>query len=205
MCRAELPDETCLVQPANGGDDETDDEMDLTASSSKLETLLKVLNASKNTGNKTVIFSQWTRFLDIVQARLDTEGFKYCRIDGTMSAPQRDTSLHALEDDEECTIMLASLSVCAVGLNLVAANQIVLSDSWWAPAIEDQAVDRVHRLGQKKTTTVFRLVVDKSIEDRTLEIQAEKRKLMMMAFQERSSKRDPKQGSRITDIAKLLG
>lgn len=205
MCRAELKDETCLVQPANDcGDDSADDEMDLTASSSKLEALLKILNASKNTGNKTVIFSQWTRYLDIVQSRLDSEGFKYCRIDGTMKASQRDESLHALEDDDDCTIMLASLNVCAVGLNLVAANQIVLSDSWWAPAIEDQAVDRVHRLGQKKKTTVFRLVMDGSIEDRTLEIQAEKRKLMMMAFQERSSKKDPQKGARIADIAKLL-
>ena len=100
--------------------------------------------------------------------------------------------------------MLASLGVCSVGLNLVAANQVILSDSWWAPAIEDQAVDRVHRLGQKKKTSVFRLVMEGSIEERTLDIQAEKRKLMMMAFQEKDSKRGRNKTSILGDVEKLL-
>lgn len=100
--------------------------------------------------------------------------------------------------------MLASLGVCSVGLNLVAANQVILSDSWWAPAIEDQAVDRVHRLGQTKKTSVFRLVMEDSIEERTLEIQAEKRKLMIMAFQEKDSKRSKTKSSRLGDVEKLL-
>ena len=205
MCRSELKGEEVLVEPAQEfGDQAKDDELDLNSSSTKLEALLNILQASRGTGNKTVIFSQWTRFLDLVQARLDREGYKYCRIDGTMSAPLRDQALHSLSDDLSCTIMLASLGVCAVGLNLVAANQVVLADTWWAPAIEDQAVDRVHRLGQKKETKVFRLVMDGSIEDRTLEIQAEKRKLMMMAFQEKSSKRGSGKTARLGDIAKLL-
>lgn len=207
MCRAELKDETRLVEPANDyGDenkDEQGDELDLDASSSKLEALTGILKASKP-GSKTVIFSQWTKFLDIVQARLDREGHRYCRIDGTMPAAKRDAALHALEHDPACTVMLASLGVCAVGLNLVAANQIILSDTWWAPAIEDQAVDRVHRLGQKKPTTVFRLVVEGSVEERTLDIQKDKRKLMMLAYGERKSKRDGGKAARMADIQKLL-
>jgi SWI/SNF-related matrix-associated actin-dependent regulator of chromatin subfamily A3 len=99
--------------------------------------------------------------------------------------------------------MLASLGVCSVGLNLVAANQVILSDSWWAPAIEDQAVDRVHRLGQTKKCSVFRLVMEGSIEERTLDIQAEKRKLMMMAFKEKDSKRSKTKASRLGDVEKL--
>lgn len=205
MCRSELKGEEVLVEPAQEfGDQAKDDKLDLNSSSTKLEALVNILNASKGTSNKTIIFSQWTRFLDIVQARLDREGYKYCRIDGTMSAPLRDQALRSLSDDPDCTIMLASLGVCAVGLNLVAANQVVLADTWWAPAIEDQAVDRVHRLGQKKETKVFRLVMDDSIEDRTLEIQATKRKLMMMAFKEKSSKRGGGKDARLGDIAKLL-
>jgi SWI/SNF-related matrix-associated actin-dependent regulator of chromatin subfamily A3 len=94
--------------------------------------------------------------------------------------------------------------VCSVGLNLVAANQVILSDSWWAPAIEDQAVDRVHRLGQTKKCSVFRLVMEGSIEERTLDIQAEKRKLMMMAFKEKDSKRSKTKASRLGDVEKLL-
>jgi SWI/SNF-related matrix-associated actin-dependent regulator of chromatin subfamily A3 len=99
--------------------------------------------------------------------------------------------------------MLASLGVCSVGLNLVAANQVILSDSWWAPAIEDQAVDRVHRLGQTKKCSVFRLVMEGSIEERTLDIQAEKRKLMMMALKEKDSKRSKTKASRLGDVEKL--
>ncbi|KAK5136804.1 hypothetical protein LTR08_002100 [Meristemomyces frigidus] len=210
MCRAELPDvESTLVGPANEhGDEAADDEMDLTQSSSKLEGMMKILAATRASGRgeKTVVFSQWTRFLDIVMARLDRDGYTYCRLDGTMTAAQRDGALHALEHDAGCTVMLASLGVCAVGLNLTAANQIILSDSWWAPAIEDQAVDRVHRLGQKRETRIFRLVVDKTIEDQVLEIQAEKRKLMRLAFSEGEGKRDggKVKTGRLADIQRLL-
>ncbi|MCJ1289033.1 hypothetical protein MMC34_000565 [Xylographa carneopallida] len=207
MCRAELKDEMCLVQPvAEFGDTaDQDQDIDFDTSSSKIEVLLSILKAShRKEGTKLILFSQWTSFLDIVQKQLDEHGYHYTRIDGKMPAARRDEALRALESDPECTIMLASLGVCAVGLNLVAANQVVLMDSWWAPAIEDQAVDRVHRLGQKKKTTVWRLVMEGSIEERTLEIQAEKRKLMMTAFQEKSSKRTGGKTARLNDIEKLL-
>lgn len=133
MCRAELKDVTCLVEPRNEfGDIDTteDDELDLTQSSSKLEALVKILEAGKESGNKTIIFSQWTSFLNIVEARLDRAGYKMCRIDGTMTAPKRDASLQALAEDDDITIMLASLGVCAVGLNLTAANNVILCDTW---------------------------------------------------------------------------
>ena len=130
MCRAELKDETCLVSPANEcGDDSADERMDLNQSSSKLESMMEIL-AATDTKDKTAVFSQWTKFLDIVQARLDREGYQYCRIDGTMSASQRDAALESLKHNKDCKIMLASLGVCAVGLNLTAANQVILSDTW---------------------------------------------------------------------------
>ena len=207
MCRAEPLELESLVSPAvDLGETSDRPDIDIDTSSSKVEALLSILKASsKKPGTKTVIFSQWTSFLDIIQAQLEANGYRYTRIDGTMSATKRDASLTALETDSECTIMLASLAVCSVGLNLVAANQVILADSWWAPAIEDQAVDRVHRLGQKKPTTVWRLVMNDSIEDQVLNIQAEKRKLMMTAFQEKTGKR-AKEGStaRIGDIERLL-
>ncbi|CAK4031216.1 related to helicase-like transcription factor [Lecanosticta acicola] len=207
MCRAELKDESVLVSPAvEGGEQAQDDDLDLAQSSSKLERLVNILGATREgkAAGKTVIFSQWTRFLDIVQARIEKEGYKFCRLDGTMSAKNRDDCLRALEQDDETTVMLASLQVCAVGLNLTAANNVILADTWWAPAIEDQAVDRVHRLGQKKQCRVFRLVMDGTIEERTLEVQAEKRKLMRIAFSEKGSKRDKARSGRLGDIKKLL-
>lgn len=205
MCRADLKDETCLVSPANDcGDASADDAMDLEKSSSKIEAMMNILSATKAKKEKTVIFSQWTRYLDIVGARLASEGYKFCRIDGTMKAQSRDDALHALESDSDTTIMLASLGVCAVGLNLTSANQIILSDSWWAPAIEDQAVDRVHRLGQTRECRIFRLVVEDTIEDNVLDIQQDKRKLMRLAFGEKKGKRDEVKTGRLADIQRLL-
>ncbi|KAL8673233.1 MAG: hypothetical protein Q9168_002345 [Polycauliona sp. 1 TL-2023] len=208
MCRAEPLEIDSLVRPAKelGESAENDADIDIGSRSSKVEALIKILKASRGKeGNKVVIFSQWTSFLNIIQRQIEEEGWKFARIDGSMRANQRDASLTALSDDQDCRILLASLAVCNVGLNLVAANHVILADSWWAPSIEDQAVDRVHRLGQTKPTTVWRLVVDGSIEDRVLDIQSEKRKLMMTAFQETVNKRAVAQKqTRLGDIEKLL-
>ena len=210
MCRAPL-DETKLVEPAaemgevtEGALGQQDDDRE--SSSSKIEALLSILAATHKEENpKVVIFSQWTRFLTLLEPHLRKAGYKYTRLDGTMAAGKRDAALHKLSDDPDTTIMLASLSVCAVGLNLVAANTVVLCDSWWAPAIEDQAVDRVHRLGQKRDCVVWRLVMDESIEERVIDIQQEKRKLMAAAFKEAEHKRGRGTESRMRDIQRLLG
>ncbi len=149
MCRAELPDNDCLVHPAVEEQADEDPDIDVDTKSSKTEALMNILAAGRrDPKSKVVIFSQWTSFLNIIQLQLNQAGMKYARIDGSMSAQMRDASIKALESDPDTRILLASLSVCSVGLNLVAADTVILADSWWAPAIEDQAVDRVHRLGQ---------------------------------------------------------
>lgn len=205
LCRAALRDVEQLVHPAveqNGGEDE---DIDINTKSSKTEALMSILRACRrDPKSKVVIFSQWTSFLNIIQSQLDESCFKYTRIDGSMPARARDTAIAALESDPDTRILLASLSVCSVGLNLVAADTVILADSWWAPAIEDQAVDRVHRLGQTRPTTVWRLVMEDSIEDRVLEIQMEKRKLVGKAFQEKSNKQEKVRMTRVADIQKLL-
>ncbi|KAL8937424.1 MAG: hypothetical protein Q9216_004435, partial [Gyalolechia sp. 2 TL-2023] len=207
MCRAEPLAIESLVRPAVDFGESAQGDIDIDTTSSKVEALIKILKASRQQeGSKVVIFSQWTSFLNIIEHQLQEQGWKYARIDGRMRANQRDAAMTALSEDPDCRIMLASLAVCSVGLNLVAANQVIMADSWWAPSIEDQAVDRVHRLGQTKPTTVWRLVVEQSIEDHVLGIQAEKRKLMMTAFQEKAGKRagGGKQ-ARLGDIERLLG
>ena len=210
MCRADL-EQTQLVHPALELGESKDDlgsDIDPETTSSKIEELVKILQASrkKDPTTKTVIFSQWTSFLNIVQARLSAlyPGTHIARIDGSLSPRQRDAALEALNVDPNCTIMLASLAVCSVGLNLVAANQVIMADSWWAPAIEDQAVDRVHRLGQKRDCTIWRLVVEGSVEESVLQIQGEKRELMGLAFSERSKERAKASESRMHDIERLL-
>jgi len=129
MCRAELADNAALVQPS-AGLGESDDaaqvvDIDVDTSSSKIEALVKILKASeKEPDTKTVVFSQWTSFLDIVEKQLEKHGLIFTRLDGKMPPSRRDAAIEALNSDPDCTIMLASLSVCSVGLNLVAANQV---------------------------------------------------------------------------------
>ena len=137
---------------------------------------------------------RWTSFLKIIQKQLENKDIKFCRIDGSMAA---------LDNDPECRIMLASLAVCSVGPNLVAADTVIFADSWWAPAIEDQAVDRVYRLGQTRPCTVWRLVMEETIEERVLSIQAEERKLVGKAVQE-ETKGGKEKNTRMGDILKLL-
>ena len=201
LCRGALSKED-LVQPA---EEESAPSFDLESSSSKVEALLNILKATRKSkpGTKTVVFSQWTSFLDVVGPLLKQHGFSFSQLDGRMHAKARDAAIEQLDNDPSCTVMLASLGVCGVGLNLVSASQVIMSDSWWAPAIEDQAVDRVHRLGQKQPVTVFRLVIENSIEERVLDIQAKKRELTMAAFGEKTEKRADKRGQ-MSDIMKLL-
>ncbi|RAL65617.1 hypothetical protein DID88_005289 [Monilinia fructigena] len=205
LCRAELANNDCLVHPIV--EKAEDEEINTDEKSSKTEALMQIIKVTHNDPlSKVVIFSQWTSFLNIVQKQIEQSGIKFARIDGSMSAPQRDKGMQALESDPECRILLASLAVCSVGLNLVSADTVILADSWWAPAIEDQAVDRVHRLGQKRECKVWRLVMEGSIEERVSEIQAEKRKLVGKAFQEKVKERRGKgKETRIGDVLRLLG
>lgn len=207
MCRQALANKELLVEPSvlSEEGDEMDADLDPESTSSKIEALIKILKASEADANvKTVVFSQWTSFLDLVQNQLKQHDLNFTRLDGKMNSTQRDLALESLATDSSCKIMLASLSVCSVGLNLVSANQVILADSWWAPAIEDQAVDRVHRLGQSRDCKVVRLVVEGTVEEDVLEIQAKKRKLASEAFGEKV-KREEKRAGTLRDIERLLG
>jgi SWI/SNF-related matrix-associated actin-dependent regulator of chromatin subfamily A3 len=147
MCRAELADNSALVEPSAGLGESEDRaqaiEIDADTSSSKIEALIKILKASeKEPRTKTVVFSQWTSFLDILEKELEKHGMSFTRLDGKMPPSRRDAAIEALNSEPNCTIMLASLSVCSVGLNLVAANQVCLSHPippWippWIPPID---------------------------------------------------------------------
>lgn len=176
--------------------------------------VLIVATRNKDPSVKTIVFSQFTAFLDVIQCHLQKKRWKFVRLDGKMNLRQRDAALERFSSSPDHTIMLASLSVCSVGLNLVAASQVILGDSWWAPSIEDQAVDRVHRLGQTKRITVFRLVMKDSVEERFLrsgpmrltfrviEIQKRKRKMIADAFNEKKEKRVRE--ARMADLSLLL-
>lgn len=128
MCRAPLNDPSLLVRPPPEREERR--EIEFGESSSKIDALMAILKASA-ADSKTVVFSQWTSFLDLVEPHLKDAGIKFTRLDGRLKAAERDAALEALDKDPGVRVMLASLGVCSVGLNLVAANQVVLADSWW--------------------------------------------------------------------------
>lgn len=130
ICRNKL-EEDCLLEPAPTASDEDENEdFDGELQSSKTEALLQIVRATlKRRESKVIIFSQWTSFLNIVQKLLEDAGIEYMRIDGTMTVDKRDRAIQKLDHDPDTRIMLASLAVCSVGLNLVAADTVILSDS----------------------------------------------------------------------------
>ncbi|KAL9423363.1 hypothetical protein AB3S75_035454 [Citrus x aurantiifolia] len=133
---------------------------------------------------KSIVFSQWTRMLDLVENSLNQHFIQYRRLDGTMSLAARDRAVKDFNADREITVMLMSLKAGNLGLNMVAASHVILLDLWWNPTTEDQAVDRAHRIGQTRPVTVTRLTIRDTVEDRILKLQDDKRKMVASAFGE---------------------
>ncbi|CAN6481877.1 unnamed protein product [Victoria cruziana] len=133
---------------------------------------------------KAIVFSQWTSMLDLLEISLKNSCINYRRLDGTMSLAARDKAVREFNTVPEVTVMIMSLKAGNLGLNMVAANHVVLLDLWWNPTTEDQAIDRAHRIGQTRPVTVSRLTIENTIEDRILALQEEKRKMVASAFAE---------------------
>lgn len=131
---------------------------------------------------KAVVFSQWTSFLDIIQDTLKAESIGMVRLDGKMTAAHRKKALDTFENDPHSKIFLISLKAGGVGLNLTTANKVFLMDPWWNPSVEDQAVDRVHRLGQKKDVEVIRFVCSGTVEENVVELQQKKRLMVKVGL-----------------------
>jgi len=112
----------------------------------------------------SVVFSEWTSMLDLVQITLTKCGFNFARIDGQMKAKEWKTNLHRFSTDDKCTVLLASIRNAGTGIDLLIANTVHLLEPQWNPMVEEQAFDRVHRLGQKRPVEMYRYVVNDSIE-----------------------------------------
>ncbi|KAI3719806.1 hypothetical protein L6452_20711 [Arctium lappa] len=156
---------------------------------------LRCSSASQAEGPiKTIVFSQWTRMLDLVEWSLNEHCIEYRRLDGSMSLVSRDRAVKEFNNDPEVIVMLMSLKAGNLGLNMVAASHVILLDLWWNPATEDQAIDRAHRIGQTRPVTVSRLMIKDTVEDRIIALQEEKRKMVASAFGEGQS------GSSVTSL-----
>ncbi|KAK8209850.1 SNF2 family N-terminal domain-containing protein [Phyllosticta capitalensis] len=176
--------------------------------SAKTDALLQHLKAARRASpsQKTVVFSQFTSFLDLLEPALSSARIPFLRFDGTMSQRARSAVLDAFNDTpsskrDRGTVLLLSLRAGGVGLNLTAASRVFVMDPWWSFAVEAQAIDRVHRMGQTAPVRVTRFVVRGSIEEKMLRIQDRKKflasSLGMMSDEE-------KKGQRIEDIRELL-
>jgi hypothetical protein len=144
-------------------------------SSAKLDVLVPQLQELAESGRKALVFSQFTSLLAIVRARLDALGVTYEYLDGRTR--DRADRVERFQTDPDCRLFLVSLKAGGVGLNLTAAEYVFLLDPWWNPAVEAQAIDRSHRIGQTKPVFAYRLIARNTVEEKVLALQQSKREL----------------------------
>ncbi|CAM9815852.1 unnamed protein product, partial [Discosporangium mesarthrocarpum] len=178
--------------PAAADDHEAEDGAELPPP--KVLALLQSLRAlrEKGEGDKAVVFSQFTAFLDVMEPILRGEGFGTARIDGKLSNKNRKAALESFASvkpgspEASHMVMLASLMAAGTGINLTSANHCFIADPWWNGSVEQQAMDRVHRIGQTKPVTVVKLVAADTVEGHMLKIQEAKEALGIGALRKLS-------------------
>ncbi len=143
--------------------------------SAKLETLMEQVSEVLEEGHKVLVFSQFTSFLAIVRKRLDAAGTVYEYLDG--KTRDRQERVERFQNDPACKLFLISLKAGGLGLNLTAAEYVFLLDPWWNPAVEAQAIDRAHRIGQTRQVFAYRLIAKETVEEKVLQLQQTKKDL----------------------------
>ncbi|PCI77493.1 helicase [Candidatus Aerophobetes bacterium] len=144
--------------------------------SAKYDMLLELLQTLISGKHKTVIFSQYTKMLQIMRADFEKMGVRFSYLDG--SSRDRMSIVNEFNTNEEISVFLVSLKAGGTGLNLVGADTVIHYDMWWNPAIESQATDRVHRIGQKRSVSVYKLVTLDTIEEKIVEMQNKKKNIV---------------------------
>ncbi|CAH2246897.1 helicase-like transcription factor isoform X1 [Pelobates cultripes] len=177
-------------------------------SSSKINALMYALTEQRNKDPriKSIIVSQFTNFLSLIETALRESGFIFTRLDGSMTQKKRTEAIQCFQssDAESPTIMLLSLKAGGVGLNLTAASRLFLMDPAWNPAAEEQCFDRCHRLGQTKEVIITKFVVKDSVEENMLKIQDKKRELAAGAFGTKKPTSNEMKQARIAEIRTLV-
>ncbi|KAH8835605.1 SNF2 family N-terminal domain-containing protein [Flagelloscypha sp. PMI_526] len=178
-------------------------------SSTKLDALLQHLRRLRTTDPtfRAVVFSQFTSFLDLIDQALDRDSFEHLRFDGTMDLKKKTAAINAFRAESKAPkILVISLKAGGVGLNLTTANYVFMMDCWWNSAIENQAIDRIHRLGQTKPVFVRQFIIENTIEGRILKIQKRKTAIVKEAFRGSStSKADNADPDSVENLKIMFG
>ena len=148
----------------------------LSIENSKLNIFIATLKNIIENGHKALVFSQYVSFLKIVKQRIEQENITYQYLDGSTSSPNRKKAVNAFQAGDG-DVFLLSLKAGGSGLNLTAADYVIHLDPWWNPAVEDQASDRAHRIGQERPVTIYRLVMQNTIEEKIISLHEHKRNL----------------------------
>ncbi|WRX32263.1 SNF2 [Theobroma cacao] len=159
--------------------------------STKVVVLLQELENLRSSGSKSILFSQWTAFLDLLQVPLTRSNIPFLRLDGTLNQQQREKVIKQFSEDSNILVgdktfldevLLMSLKAGGVGINLTAASNAFVLDPWWNPAVEEQAVMRIHRIGQTKRVAIKRFIVKGTVEERMEAVQARKQRMISGAL-----------------------
>ncbi len=144
--------------------------------SSKTETFLELVDTLRTSGHRVLVFSQFTSHLALIREELDKKGVPYLYLDGTHTPSQRNKLVQQFQTGD-MPLFLISLKAGGLGLNLTAADYVIHLDPWWNPAIEDQASDRAHRIGQDRPVTVYRIIAANTIEEKIIRLHQNKRSM----------------------------
>ena len=169
-------------------------------SSSKLDRLFEQLEESGASGHKSLVFSQFTSFLALVRRKLDEDEVPYAYLDGKTT--DREACVDRFQNDPDCKLFLISLKAGGQGLNLTAADYVFLLDPWWNPAVEAQAIDRAHRIGQTNPVVAYRLIARDTVEEKILSLQGQKKQLADTLIR---PDQGMLQGMNFEDLEQLLG
>ncbi|MBA0815351.1 hypothetical protein Gohar_000131, partial [Gossypium harknessii] len=206
LCRQPLSQSDLFSAPPKSSEADHTEISSRNPTSSKVSALLSLLRESRDQkpATKSVVFSQFRTMLLLLEKPLTDAGFKILRLDGSMNAKKRAQVIEEFQvpGPDGPTVLLASLKASGAGINLTAASRVYLIEPWWNPAVEEQAMDRVHRIGQKEDVKIVRLIARNSIEERVLELQERKKKLATEAF----GRKGPKNRKEVTidDLRTLM-
>jgi superfamily II DNA or RNA helicase len=190
--------QTCCDLRLTGLQKDTLGGLDQDELSGKWPMLLERLESILEGGGKVLVFSQFVQFLKLVRGALDDRQITYAYLDG--SSTDRDAQVKSFQTQSDRRVFLISLKAGGYGLNLTAADHVILLDPWWNPAVESQAIDRAHRIGQQRVVTAYRLAMRGTVEERILALQAKKRGLVEASIDDQSPLMSGLQESDLEDL-----